>query len=145
MIGSCRPISRPTAARAVDPNTIQRGTTVVSTRDRLSLRIAVLMCTLPTVLLSLEAGVLRPGSDASIVTQTVTLQQVCDHLMAFAQWHPFPRVSERNRWTTLPPAVRAAYVREAEKLLHTDWPTPKATTFLEFVRTGDRSRYQAVS
>ena len=104
--------------------------------------VAALLCLVPA---PLTARPLPAGSDTSIVTHMCTVQEVRDHLQPSSRWHPFPKISERDRWTALAPAVRAAYVREAEHLLHTDWPTPRATTFLEFVRTGDRSRYQAVS
>ena len=106
------------------------------------LRRAALLCLVPVLL---AARPLPPGSDTSIVTNMRSVQLVRDHLQPSSRWHPFPKISERERWNALAPAVRAAYVREAEKLIHTDWQTPKATTFLEFVRTGNRSRYQAVS
>ena len=60
-------------------------------------------------------------------------------------WRPFPQAGDRERWAALPAAVRTGYIREAEKYLHGSWPTPKATDFLGFVRTGNRSEYQALS
>lgn len=45
----------------------------------------------------------------------------------------------------LPAPVRNAHIREGEKLLNAEWAAPRATDFLEFVRTGDRSHYQGVS
>jgi hypothetical protein len=45
----------------------------------------------------------------------------------------------------LPVAIRNASVRKAEEFLHGDWPAATATKFLEYVRTGDRSGYQAIS
>ena len=115
---------------------------VFNQQSHWSLRSAALLCLVPALL---TARPLPSGSDTSIVTQMRTVQQVRDHLQSSSHWHPFPKISERDRWNALAPAVRSAYVREAEKLIHTDWPTPQATTFLEFVRTGNRSRYQAVS
>ena len=45
----------------------------------------------------------------------------------------------------LPATVRDAYIQEGEKLLDAAWVAPRATDFLEFVRTGDRSHYQSLS
>jgi hypothetical protein len=45
----------------------------------------------------------------------------------------------------LPAAVRNAHIREGEKWLNAGWAMPRATDFLEFVRTGDRSHYQGLS
>jgi hypothetical protein len=60
-------------------------------------------------------------------------------------WHPFPKASEHDAWEKLPESVRAAHIRQAEKNLGSEWPTPKASVFLDYVRNGNRSRYQAVS
>jgi hypothetical protein len=61
------------------------------------------------------------------------------------EWHPYPKASERGAWEKLPERVRTAHIRQAEKHLDCDWTTPKASVFIEYVRTGNRSNYQAVS
>jgi len=66
-------------------------------------------------------------------------------LVSAEDWHPFPNVSEREEWESLPEKVRAAHIREAEKHLNGDWETPKASVFLEYVRDGNRSNFQNVS
>jgi len=40
--------------------------------------------------------------------------------------------------------VKNDYIKRAEKYLGADWATPKASVFLDFVRNGNRSRYQSV-
>jgi len=66
-------------------------------------------------------------------------------VLALSDWHPFPKASEREEWQKLPEKVRAAHIRQAEKNLNSEWATPKASVFLDFVRNGNRSRYEAIS
>jgi len=66
-------------------------------------------------------------------------------LIAPGAWRPFPTISSRDKWAGLPEVVRAAHVKLAEKHLGTPWETPRASVFLDFVRNGDRSRYEAIS
>ncbi len=80
-----------------------------------------------------------------MLTGSITESHLRQTLLSASQWHPFPRISERAAWCSLPPAIRSAYVHEAETYLHGDWPVLKATEFLEFVRNGNRSGFQNLS
>ena len=60
-------------------------------------------------------------------------------------WRPYPKASEREAWLRLPQAVRMGYVEAAEKLRGGEWPTPKASIFLDYVRDGNRSRFEEIS
>ena len=62
-----------------------------------------------------------------------------------ARWSPFPKVEDRAAWEGLPQTVRRAHILEAETYLGTEWPTPKASVFLDYVRNGNRSRFQRIS
>jgi hypothetical protein len=73
---------------------------------------------------------------------TGELQQL---LAVHADSPPFPRCSDRNRWTAIDTALQHAYIREAEQYLNYNWPVVPATAALAFYRTGDRSAYQDVS
>ena len=66
-------------------------------------------------------------------------------LLAPGAWHPCPKAGEASGWDKVPPAVREAQISLAEKRLGADWIVPKASMFLDFVRDGNRSRYEAVS
>ncbi|MFO1054610.1 MAG: heparinase II/III family protein [Planctomycetota bacterium] len=57
-------------------------------------------------------------------------------------WHPYPRAGD-PRWNDLPAAVRAAEVEDAAKHLGVAWPSLPATLFLDYLRNGNRSRYQS--
>ncbi len=72
-------------------------------------------------------------------------EKLTEILISAENWHPFPRVSEREGWESLPEKVRTAHIRQAERNLDGDWVTPKASVFLEYVRNGNRSNFQGVS
>ena len=58
-------------------------------------------------------------------------------------WAPFPKSGDD--WQSVPKDIRQAHILEAEALSGCDWVTPKASIFLDYVRDGNRSRYQAIS
>jgi hypothetical protein len=50
----------------------------------------------------------------------------------------FPKYSDRSFWDSLPFQIRNEYIKSAEAALNYNWPSIKATDYLEFVRSGDR-------
>lgn len=60
-----------------------------------------------------------------------------------SQWHPFPKASERERWEALFESIRSTYVERGERALAFEWPPLQATLFLDYARTGNRTRFQA--
>jgi len=97
------------------------------------------------LLFFLVAQTAPAGVGADILTRSRTLDQVSSVVLPASQWHPYPRITDRDGWDALPTEVREAYIREAETLLHCDWPALKASDFLEYVRTGNRSHFQSLS
>jgi len=81
----------------------------------------------------------------NLLSGALTPEKLKQIILSLQDWHPFPKVSEHEEWQKLPEKVRAACVRRAEKNLNCEWETPKASIFLDFVRNGNRSRYEAVS
>lgn len=59
-------------------------------------------------------------------------------LKARADWHPFPRASERDAWRALPSETLEFLVGEGADRFALPWPEIRATDFLAYVRTGDR-------
>lgn len=57
-------------------------------------------------------------------------------------WCPYPNASDRAAWEALPAAARAQAIADAERHLGMAWPELPATLFLEFYRTGNRSRFE---
>jgi hypothetical protein len=62
-----------------------------------------------------------------------------------SQWHPYPQAADSNAWDQLPGALRDGLVASAAKSLGVPYPPLPATLFLEYVRTGNRSHYEAVN
>lgn len=50
----------------------------------------------------------------------------------------FPTYKDRAFWNNLPAQLKAQYIQEAEKSLDYNWPSVKATDYLEIIRSGDR-------
>jgi hypothetical protein len=61
------------------------------------------------------------------------------------EWNPYPRLSERDVWESLPKDVRESLIKRGESHLEFDWPTLPATILLQFAREGNRSNYEAIS
>jgi hypothetical protein len=70
--------------------------------------------------------------------------RVAEVVVPLAAWKPYPTLEDRSAWATLPSATRAALVQRGEAALDLPWPELKATGWLEFVRTGDRGRFEAL-
>ena len=59
-----------------------------------------------------------------------------------SNWHPYPKADEHAGWEALPKGIRKAYVERGERLLDFEWPVLPASLFLDYARTGNRSRFQ---
>lgn len=54
----------------------------------------------------------------------------------------FPRMEEREKWDTVPEAIRGEILRMAEEYREKEYPMCFATQFLRFVRDGSRKAYE---
>ena len=73
--------------------------------------------------------------------QAIALPQVLASADAF---RPYPTVADRAAWAGVPEERRRAFVAEAEKQLATEWAVLPATRFLDYVRDGNRGRYESL-
>jgi hypothetical protein len=87
------------------------------------------------------AGSEEPG----LLAKTFPLEFLHEVLPEPGAWRPYPKAGDAAGWEKVPAAVRAAHVRRAEKHLGAAWIVPRASMFLDFVRDGNRSRFEAVS
>lgn len=62
-------------------------------------------------------------------------------LLTLSSFHPFPTLTERAEWEAVNPERRIAGIEDAERYLHFAWPTLSAVTYMEYVRSGNRSVY----
>lgn len=96
-------------------------------------------------LISAPARAVPQGRSRDILTGSWPAEKVRAALLAPGSWHPFPKASEREAWLGLPAAVRSGTIEAADKLRGGEWPTPKASVFLDYVRDGNRSRFEEIS
>ncbi len=80
-----------------------------------------------------------------LLSTTYTEAFLENHLAAPGAWHPYPTWSERAMWEAVPGDIRAAIVARAEADQKAGWKALLATTFLDFARNGNRSRFEADS
>jgi hypothetical protein len=73
------------------------------------------------------------------------INRLNEFLINKSQWKPFPRCTDRSAWEKLPSKMRETYIHEAEKQINSGWENPPASLFLDFFRTGNRSRYETAS
>lgn len=65
-----------------------------------------------------------------------------EFLLPHEQFRPYPRITERAAWQALPLALREETIARGEAYLGYQWPSLPATLFMDFRRTGNRSRYE---
>jgi hypothetical protein len=80
-----------------------------------------------------------------LLTSTYTEAFLEGHLAAPGDWHPYPKWNERAAWEAIPGDIRAAVVARAEADQKAGWKALLASTFLDFKRNGNRSRFEAES
>ena len=86
-----------------------------------------------------------PPAPRHLVERAVDAAGLERVLLSREAFRPYPPSPDRAGWETLvPEATRRAFVAAAEKELDTPWATLPATRFLDFVRDGNRGRYEAL-
>lgn len=63
-------------------------------------------------------------------------------LLPHGEWEPFPRGTDRTSWDALPAATRDRLIAAGEEVLTKPWAVRPITTFLGYLRNGDRRSYQ---
>lgn len=79
----------------------------------------------------------------NLLSDTYTESFLESRLAAYGAWHPYPTWNEREPWGAVPGDIRAAVVERAEADKKAGWKALLATTFLDFKRNGNRTRYEA--
>ena len=60
-------------------------------------------------------------------------------------WHPYPIANEHDLWSNIPESIRKAHIDRGEKFIDYEWPTVLATRLMDYIRTGDRGKYERIS
>lgn len=77
-----------------------------------------------------------------MLVDSVKASDIALSLKTRTEYHPFPRACEREQWDKLPNEAKWFYKNAANALKNCDWPELKAVRYMDFVRNGDRSRYE---
>ena len=72
------------------------------------------------------------------------LEKLASILVPREKWLPFPLSTDRAAWEGVPSQDRNALLAAGERSLRSGWPALPATLFLEYVRIGNRSNFEAV-
>lgn len=60
------------------------------------------------------------------------------------EWHPFPTYEERDEWEQFSQQIRNDLIRKGEAATKREWPHLAASRYLDFIRNGNRSKYQMI-
>ncbi|HGJ65577.1 TPA: heparinase [bacterium] len=80
-----------------------------------------------------------------MISQKFSEGEVRSILIKKDEWYPFPTIDKRDDWDSIRESIRKAHISRGEKMLGYEWPTILAVRFLDFVRTGNRSKFEQVS
>ena len=77
-----------------------------------------------------------------MLTQRYSPDLIDKHLLTRDAFMPWPPLMDRDGWSPVPEAVGKANLRRAQAALDEPWPALPATLYLDFARTGNRTRFQ---
>ncbi len=63
-------------------------------------------------------------------------------LLPHGEWEPFARADDRATWNELDASTRADLIKKGEAVWDAPWEVLPATTYLDYMRNGDRRSYQ---
>jgi len=78
----------------------------------------------------------------NVLSGHFTVDDIRRDLVSHDKWQPYPRSGAEWR-TRLPQSVVGEVIKRGEQLLGKEVPSVPATLFLEYVRNGNRSKYEA--
>lgn len=84
-----------------------------------------------------------PEKPKNLLGSVFTPELLSRSLIAALDWHPYPKVAEREAWQQVYREVADKVVVRAEKIKGTEWESLPATVFLEYKRNGNRSHYES--
>ena len=66
-------------------------------------------------------------------------------LISRAQWRPFPTAADRDGWSAVPDGMFESVLSSATERMGKPYPPLPATLYLEYVRNGNRSHFEAAT
>lgn len=77
--------------------------------------------------------------ERNLLQNTADLSQVKAALVMDQKWVPYPQYTDRAGWDRFLGDYKEGCIRQGEKFLNYEWKVVKATDYLEFERSGNRS------
>jgi len=65
-----------------------------------------------------------------------------EQLLPASSFNPFPTFADREAWSSLPEQVTSKWLAWAEESIDYEWPALPAVRYMDYVRNGNRSRYE---
>ncbi|WP_019422007.1 heparinase II/III domain-containing protein [Paenibacillus sp. OSY-SE] len=77
-----------------------------------------------------------------MLIERYSLDLLQEKLIPSYAYEPFPKAARRESWLRLADDIRAFWIAQGETYLHAEWPVLPASLYMDYVRTGNRTRYQ---
>jgi hypothetical protein len=97
---------------------------------------------LSTLLLALVSPPPAAAAPRRLLERQAEAIDLAQALTSADAFRPYPTVVDRAAWAAVSEAQRRVFVAEAERQLGTEWAVLPATRFLDYVRDGNRGRYE---
>ena len=81
----------------------------------------------------------RAYEERNIFMNSATPQEVKESLVMDQKWVKYPSYYDRQGWDALFGQFKDSYIKHGNDLIDYQWQVVKATDYLEFERTGDRT------
>ncbi|TVY12021.1 heparinase II/III domain-containing protein [Paenibacillus cremeus] len=77
-------------------------------------------------------------------TERYVNDELQEWLIPKESFKPYPAIEDREPWDSLPESTRHRWISAGEQYLGYSWPTLPAVLYMDFVRNGNRTRYQDI-
>lgn len=77
-----------------------------------------------------------------MLNQAFSTELLRNTIPSRAQYHPYPTIDQREAWDSLDPETRTRWLARGDTRLNFPWPILPATTYLRFMRDGNRKCFE---
>jgi hypothetical protein len=81
----------------------------------------------------------------NLLSKDNNIERLSEIVIPYNLYHPYPNINERDEWESIPDSIREKMIKDGAKYLGYEWKTIPASIALDFVRNGNRSRYEDIS
>ena len=102
----------------------------------------ILLTILFITFLFIQTSFSSTPKERNLLSGNLTVEQLDKIITQGKEWIEFPSYKQRDKWNQIPEDIRLDYIQRAEKIIDYDWPTLKATQYLEYERSGNRKMFE---